>query len=175
MIFGMQADTTLTAADLALIWRQCAQDESLPDRYELTEHGELVMSPSLTNRHQRVCTEIAFQLRMQLGGEAVVEAAVLTQSAGVRVPDVTWMPTPRWAVVRTENDLLQAPDLVVEVLSPGNRRAEMAHKLQAYLASGIGEVIVVALDGGIRFHRADGVHAESAFGVVLDLPADLFN
>ena len=175
MIFAMQADTTRNARDLALIWRQFAQDESLPDRYELTEHGELVMSQSPTNRHQLLCAEIAFQLRTQLGGEAVVKAAVLTPSAGVRVPDVVWMPTARWAVVKTENDLLQAPDLVVEVLSPGNRRAEMAHKLAAYLASGIGEVIVVALDGTLSFHRADGVHAQSAFGVVLDLPVDLFS
>ena len=171
----MLAETTLSAPELAQLWRQFAQDENLPDRYELTEHGELVMSPSPTNRHQLLCSEIAFQLRSQLGGKAVTEAAVLTRNAGVRKPDVAWMPGDRWAQVMQENDLLQAPDLVVEVLSPGNRRAEIAHKVRAYLASGITEVIVVALDGGIAFHRADGVHAQSAFSVKLDLPGALFS
>ena len=171
----MLAETTLSAPELAQLWRQFAQDENLPDRYELTEHGELVMSPSPTNRHQRLCGLVATQLAQQLGGEAVVEPAVLTKNAGVRKPDVVWMPTARWNELTKDNDLLQAPDLVVEVLSPSNRRAEIAHKVRAYLASGITEVIVVALDGGIAFHRADGVHAQSAFSVKLDLPGALFS
>lgn len=171
----MLAGTVLTAQELTLLWRQCGRDETLPDRYELSEHGELIMSPRATNRQQLLAAEIAFQLRSLLGGKAVVEAAVLTRDAGVRVPDVVWMPAPRWAVVGTENDLLQGPDLVVEVLSPGNRRAGVRHKPRAYLDSGITEVMVVALDGGIVFQRADGEHGQSAFGVVLDLPDHLFS
>ena len=175
MTIAMLAGTVLTARDLAQLWRQFAQDETLPDRYELTERGELVMSPSPTNRHQRLRGLVATQLSQQLGGEAVVEPAVLTKNAGVRRPDVVWMPTARWNALTEENDLLQAPDLVIEVLSPGNRRAEMAHKVLAYLNSGITEVIVMALDGTIAFHRADGVRAQSAFAIKLDLPAALFS
>ncbi len=171
----MLADTTLNPRELAHVWQQLGQDETLPDRYELTQHGEVVMSPKPTNRHQVVAAEIAFLLRSQLGGKAVTEAAVLTREAGVRVPDVVWMPAERWAGVTRENDLLHAPDLVVEVLSPGNRRGEVAHKVRAYLDSGIAEVLVVALDGGLVFHRIDGAHDRSSFGVELDLPDDLFD
>jgi Uma2 family endonuclease len=170
----MLAETALSPRELADVWQQLSQDETLPDRYELTQHGEVVMSPKPTNRHQLICSEIADQLKQQLGGRAVVEAAVLTTTAGVRVPDVVWMPTPRWAVVLTGSGLLEAPELVVEVLSPGNRRGEVAHKVRAYLDAGITEVIVVALDGTLSFHHADGQHAASALGVVLDLPAELF-
>jgi Uma2 family endonuclease len=170
----MLAETVLSPRELADVWQQLGQDETLPDHYELTEHGELVMSPKPTNRHQFICTVIAGQLKQRLGGEAVVEASVLTSTAGVRVPDVVWMPAPRWAAILTGSGLLEAPELVVEVLSPGNRPGEVAHKVKAYLDAGIAEVIVVALDGTITFHHADGQHTASALGVLLDLPGELF-
>jgi Uma2 family endonuclease len=171
----MLADTILSASELTELWRQCGQNDALPERYEMTEHGEVIMRPSPTNRHQRVCTAIAIQLQKQLGGEAVVEAAVLTRDAGVRIPDVVWMPAARWALLTPENDLLQAPELVVEVLSPDDRRTETPHKLRAYLASGTTEVLVVGLDGNLAFHRADGVHTHSSFGVTLALAPELFS
>lgn len=170
----MDTNTILSAESLSQLWGELAQDDQVPDWYELTEHGELIMSPKPSNRHQRLCTEIAFQLRSQLGGEAVVEAAVLTTSAGVRVPDVVWMPQEKWSISHTTQDLLQAPDLVVEVLSPGNRQTEINHKIQAYLASGIQEVLVVGLTGKMEFHRQDGVHSTSALNITLTLPSHLF-
>lgn len=170
----MNVSTILSSSELHALWHQFAVDETLPDRYEITEHGELIMTPKPSNRHQLICAEVAFQLRTQLRGKAVVEAAVLTASAGVRVPDVVWMPTERWNVVITESDLLEAPDLVVEVLSPGNRKAEVAHKLEAYLASGVREVVVIGLDGSVDFHRADGVHRQPVHSIKLELPSELF-
>ena len=74
----MDTTTLVSPNELIQRWAELAQDEQSPDYYELTEYGELVLSPKPTNRHQRLCTEIAFQLRSQLGGEAVVEAAILT-------------------------------------------------------------------------------------------------
>lgn len=147
----MRAETTLSPRERVLAWQQLGEDDDLPDRYELTQHGAVIMAPKPTNRHQRLCSEISAQLREQLGGEAIVEAAMLTKTAGVRVPD-----------------------LVVEVLSPGNRRGEVAHEISAYLASGIPEVLFVALDGTLDFQRVDGTHSNSAFGARLDLPVDFF-
>ena len=170
----MHATTTLSAKELKALWNQFAKDETLPDRYELTEHGELVMSPKPTNRHQLICAEVAFQLRAQLGGKAVSEAAVLTRSAGVRVPDVVWMPLERWAAVIKENGLIDAPELVVEVLSPGNRRAEIAYKVRAYLESGIHEVIVIGQKGKVEFHRSDGAHHSSSRPIELTIPSEFF-
>ena len=170
----MDITTLVSAEELTQRWAELAQDEQSPDYYELTEYGELVLSPKPTNRHQRLCTEIAFQLRSQLGGEAVVEAAILTASAGVRVPDVVWMPTARWDQL-ARNAVLEAPELVVEVLSPGNRTPEMQHKIQGYLQSGVQEVIVVGLTGTIEYIRHDGVQPTSIFKLTLTLPAQLFS
>ncbi|WP_454062620.1 hypothetical protein [Candidatus Nitrospira salsa] len=89
-------ETTLTPEELSQVWADLAQDHQLPDWYELTEHGEVIMSLRPETRHQRICASIAFQLQRQLGGEAVYEVAVLTATSGVRVPDVVWMPQERW-------------------------------------------------------------------------------
>ena len=103
--------------ELTQWWAELGQDEQSPDYYELTEYGELVWCPRAENDHQYLCSEIAFQLRSQLGGEAVHAVAVLTRIAGLRVPDVVWMPEEKWEVVMTADGLIHAPDLVVEVRS----------------------------------------------------------
>lgn len=171
----MHADTILSPKDLSQVWMDLAQDEGTPDSYELTEHGEIVMSPKPTNRHQVLCAKIILQLSAQLGPQAVPDAAILTNDAGIRVPDVVWMPEEKWDVVMTADGLLHAPDLVVEVLSPGNRETEINHKIHAYLASGVQEVIIVGLTGTIEYIRQDGVHATSKFNLNLTLPAQLFS
>ena len=171
----MDANTIISLGDLSHIWTDLAQDEQSPGHYELTEHGEIVRSPKPTNRHQLLMTDIAFQLWMQLGGKAGVEVAVLTATAGIRVPDVVWMPEDRWHVVTTADGLVKGPDLVVEVLSPANRHPEMTHKIQGYLSSGGQEVIVVGLAGTIEYIRQGGVHAISMFNLKLSLPSQLFS
>ncbi len=165
--------TLITSKELLQQWAALAQDEQSPDHYELTEYGELVLSPRAETDHQRICAEIAFQLRSQLGGEAVYEAAVLTPTAGLRVPDVVWMPQERWAQL-PRNAVLEAPDLVVEVLSPGNRKPEMDHKIHGYRQSGVKEVIIVGLTGTVEYIHPDGRHTTSIFPLHLSLPAYLF-
>jgi Uma2 family endonuclease len=169
------ANTILSPKDLSQVWMDLAQDEGTPDSYELTEHGEIVMSPKPTNRHQVLCAKIILQLSAQLGPQAVPDAAILTNDAGIRVPDVVWMPEEKWDVVMTADGLLHAPDLVVEVLSPGNRETEINHKIHAYLDSGVQEVIIVGLTGTIEYIRQDGVHPTSIFNLTLSLPAQLFS
>ncbi len=166
--------TVISPDELTHRWTELAHDEQAPDYYELTEYGELVLSPRAEMNHQRLCTKIAFQIQTQLGGEAVVEAAVLTPTAGIRVPDVVWMPQDRWNQ-HPRNAVLEAPDLVVEVLSPGNRQPEMDHKIHGYLQAGIKEVIVVGLTGTIEYRRQDGRHPTSTFPLQLSLPAELFS
>ena len=84
------------------------------------------------------------------------------------------MPEERWQIVTTKDGLVQAPELVVEVLSPGNRQAEINHKIQAYLSSGIQEILMVGLTGTLEFYRQDGVHTTSARNITLTLPSYLF-
>lgn len=173
MIHMMNTNTLVTPRDLIQRWGELAQDEHSPEKYELTEHGELVWSPRAETNHQRICALIAKQLAQQLGGEAPCEVGVLTRTAGLRVPDVVWMPQERWDQL-SKNEVLEAPDLVVEVLSPGNRKPEMNHKIQGYLNSGVQEVLIVTVQGSLEYYRKDGIHSSSKFNLTLSLPSKLF-
>ncbi len=170
-------DTTTLASpkELTQWWAELAQDEHSPDYYELTEYGELVWYAHPGNAHQRLCAEMAFQLQTQLQGHAVHAVAVLTHTAGVRVADVVWMPEEKWEVLLAANDLIQAPDLVVEVLARDDRATIINHKIRGYLHSGVKEVIVIGLTGSIEYIRHDGVHSTSIFNLTLALPAQLFS
>jgi len=57
--------------ELTQQWAELAHDEQSPDYYELTEYGELVLSPRPESNHQILSSEIAFQMRNQLSGKAV--------------------------------------------------------------------------------------------------------
>jgi Uma2 family endonuclease len=170
----MDSNTLVSPEELTQWWAELGRDEQSPDYYELTEYGELVWSPRAETRHQRICSSLVRQLSQQLGEEAVQEVAVLTTTAGIRVPDVVWMPQARWDEL-PRNTILQAPELVVEVLSPGNRKPEMNHKIQGYLKSGVKEVVVIGLTGTIEYVRQDGIHPTSLFNLTLALPSQLFS
>jgi Uma2 family endonuclease len=174
MVNIMDTTTLVSPEELIQWWAELAQDEQSPDYYELTEYGELVWSPRAETRHQRICSSLVRQLSQQLGEEAVQEVAVLTTTAGIRVPDVVWMPQARWDQL-PRNTILQAPELVVEVLSLGNRKPEMHHKIQGYLKSGVKEVVVIGLTGTIEYVRQDGIHPTSLFNLTLALPSQLFS
>ena len=170
----MITNTLVSPEALARMWTEFAEDDQSPDYYELTEHGELVLSHKPTNRHQWICGEITFQLRTQLGGKASMDVAVQTTTAGIRVPDVVWIPDTMSQNQIAHQEPLLAPPLVVEVLSPGNRQPEMNHKIQGYLNSGIKEVVVIGLTGAIDYYHQDGVHTTSIFNLKLSLPSHLF-
>ena len=98
----------------------------------------------------------------------------MTTTAGIRVPDVVWMPEERWQIVTTKDGLVHAPELVVEVLSLGNRQTGINHKIQTYLSSGIQETLVVGLTDTLEFYRQDGIHSTSSRNITLTLPPYLF-
>jgi Uma2 family endonuclease len=169
----MHTEFALRREELVDRWNELAADPESPDRYELNEFGELILSPKPTNDHQRVALAVVRALEAQLGPEAGVEISVYTDR-GIRVPDVVWMAPERWREVKRKNPFPFVPDLCVEVLSPSNSRAEITMKTGAYLRGGAREVIVVGLKGEIRYFGAEGSREASVLGVKLALPPDLF-
>ena len=69
-----------------------------------------------------------------------------------------------------KDPLVRCPEICVEVVSPGNRRKALNEKATAYLAAGCREVIVVEMDGRIRYLAATGEQPASQFGLALALP-----
>jgi Uma2 family endonuclease len=169
----MHAEPAIRREELVRRWNALAADPESPDRYELTEFGELVLSPRPTNDHQAVAFAVGVQLTQQLGPRAATEIALYTDR-GIRVPDVVWMPPARWAEYKGQTPFPVVPDVCVEVLSPGNTREEILMKAGAYLRGGAREVVVVGLRGGVEFFGPDGGREASALGIALALPPELF-
>jgi len=169
----MHADPAVRREELIRRWSALGADPESPDHYELNEFGETIMSPRPTNRHQVIAQAVAALLTTQLGPQAHVEISVYTDR-GIRVPDVVWMKPERWAQSGVQTPLPFVPDICVEVLSPGNTREEIAMKASAYLRGGATEVVLVGLKGEIEFFGAAGKRGQSAFGLALDLPPELF-
>jgi Uma2 family endonuclease len=170
----MQADTLLTPAELATRWRELCADPTSPDLFELNEYGELILSPSPTNKHELVAFKVATALEQQLGPQASTAISVSTATRGIRRPDACWMPAERWRTAQYADPLPFAPDICVEVLSKKNTQAEISMKTSAYLDSGAKEVIIVGTGGEVQYFGPEGKRERSTFGVRIDLPSELF-
>jgi hypothetical protein len=59
-------------------------------------------------------------------------------------------------------------------MSPSNTQAAISRKAQAYLRAGAKEVIVVEVDGKIRYLTAAGEQRQSSLGITLNLEPGLF-
>ena len=122
--------------------------------------GRLYMSPAPVSRHQDIVGELFARLRelaKATGGRAFVAPMDCHLPDGsVLQPDVLYVAPKRVNIV--ERWVMGAPDLVVEVLSPGTRRFDRSKKMTAYGRNGVREawlvdpdsltVIVFTNDGG---------------------------
>lgn len=97
-------------------------------------------------------------------GEVLTECSVAT-SAGVRVPDLAWASPAFMDRHGDTTSFPAAPELCVEVISPSNRKPEMAEKVTLYLGAGAQEVWLVEEDGSITPYGPEGRRAGSIFAV----------
>jgi Uma2 family endonuclease len=121
---------------------------ALPDdgkRYEIID-GELYRSRQPHWHHQRACGKLFAALDawgVQTGiGEANLAPGVIFADDDDVVPDVLWISHARRATaLGPEGHLHAAPELVVEVLSPGgaNARRDREVKLKLYSRRGVQE------------------------------------
>jgi Uma2 family endonuclease len=131
-----------TSADLAV----------MPDndkRYEIID-GELYVSRQPHWHHQRTSGKIFAALEtwsMQTGaGEANLAPGLIFAEDDDVVPDVVWISSARRAsILGADGHLHAAPELVVEVLSPGaaNERRDREAKLKLYSRRGVLEYWIV--------------------------------
>ena len=126
--------------------------ELLPDdgkRYEVVD-GELYVSKQPHLDHQLVCSRIWELLqvwsRQTKAGVAIFAPGVIFADDDDVAPDVVWINQKRLATaVQPDGKLHSAPDLAVEVLSPGstNARRDREVKLKLYSRRGVLEYWIV--------------------------------
>ena len=148
-----------------LSWEAICEDpilRDLPYKVETNQYGQLVLSPH-RRRHSRMQVAISDHLRDHApSGIRYVELAIQT-SDGVKVADVAWMSKTREASVPEGTEPAPiAPEICVEVRSPGNSDEEMDHKRALYLEAGADEVWICDTEGHLRFYDANGERETSA-------------
>ena len=132
-----------------------------PGKQELSD-GEVIIVPPAKLVHNNLCRRLYDALHASLAasgvGEVRFEAGFQLGPHTVRQPDV--------AVVlghpnASEAGWLQgAPDIAIEVLSPGNSAEDIELKISQYLAAGAKSVWIVSPKARqVRVCRADGTQA----------------
>lgn len=132
-----------TIADLVLF----PEDDG--NRYEIID-GELYVSTQPDWRHQYVCARFGSALDTwstpTKAGIVIAAPGVIFSKDNAVAPDVLWVSRERMrAVLRSDGKLHAAPDLVVEVLSPGrkNEHRDREVKLDLYSRRGVREYWIV--------------------------------
>lgn len=120
--------------------------ESETRRYELLE-GELVMVPSPGERHQSISGNLEFILRgfvrdHNLGYIYYAPFDVLLSEEEVLQPDILFVSGERSHIITPDN-IQGAPDLVIEILSPGTAERDRTYKRTLYARHGVKEYWLV--------------------------------
>ena len=119
-------------------------------RHELID-GEHYVTPSPNRKHQSIVGNIyglmwSFLDSHDLGQAFIAPFDVVFSHFDVVEPDILYVSHARRHTVLTEKNVRGAPDLVVEVGSPGTRRRDETLKQQLYERFGVSEYWVVDTD-----------------------------
>jgi Uma2 family endonuclease len=155
-------------------------------RYEILD-GELVVSPSPALRHQYVLGRVFYALMREIqdarrGLVFTAPLDVVLSWTRVVIPDLVAVRADRFEILQRRG-VFGPPDLVIEILSPSNRRYDQNRKRRIYASSGIPEYWIIDPDGntldqlvlGERDYVLDGVYepGDRLHSVVFDFEIDV--
>jgi Uma2 family endonuclease len=129
--------------------------QDLPFKIELNRAGQIIMSPT-KNTHGYYAAKIAQLVKQLMGsGETFVELAIETEDS-TKVADAAWASDKTFKIIKNEVSCSVAPEVCVEVRSPGNSNSEISFKRDLYLKAGAREYWVCDLTGRMEFFDASG-------------------
>ena len=164
----MTASDLLTAEELLHL--------SLPDKRVELVRGVLVVREPAGGRHGRIAVNITVELGTyirshQLGAVYAAETGftLARHPDTVRAPDVAFVRRERLPSPEPIGFPDLAPDLVVEVLSPGERPGELLAKIADWLSAGTRLVWAIDPERRLaRVYRQDGTERVVAAAETLD-------
>jgi Uma2 family endonuclease len=135
-------------------WEEVYRDpelRKLSGKIETNRYGQIVMMPPPGFSHTTRQAAIFAHLLKTMPPSAGAEVAVLT-SDGVKGVDVAWFSRSRVKKGLKGEVLTIAPEICVEVFSPGNTKEEMEAKRALYFESGAEEVWFCDRKGAMHFY-----------------------
>jgi len=136
-----------TAAEPLLLTVE--QYRQLPDRKDVLQElrwGQVVTLTRPKMRHSRLQYRLVELLRPKAEAQGIVAAEVPFRALpeyDLRAVDVAFVSQSRWDSADADDNLRGSPELVIEVLSPSNTKAEIREKAALYLSTGAREFWVV--------------------------------
>ena len=139
-------------------------------RYEIID-GELFMTPAPTPYHQRIVLNLVSALRekvLEKGlGEVIISPCdVVLSETDVVQPDILFISRERASIIG-EKYISAAPDLVVEVLSPGTAGRDQTLKKKLYAQRGVKELWFASPEAKtveVLVNTGDSFRREAIFG-----------
>jgi Uma2 family endonuclease len=135
-------------------WAEVLVDPSLKNvqgRIETDRFGRIVMSPPPSPRHGRFQIKIGSLLVKLLPHGEVISECPISTADGVRSADVAWASAEQWQNLGNRVCFTEAPEICVEVISPGNDEEEIREKAILYFNAGAKEVWICGAFGQITF------------------------
>lgn len=157
-------------------WADLLADRELArfeGRVETDRYGHIVMTPPPAARHGMFQSEIVHLLRTRIRHGRVLSECPISTADGVKAADVAWASAERVRALGDRVCFPQAPDVCVEVLSPGNTDAEMQEKTALYFDAGAREVWICAQSGSMTFFRTGAATPMSMSQIFPDFPAHI--
>ena len=152
---GMSAPDLMTADELQHVY--------IPDKQVQLVRGVLVVRELPGLRHARVAADLTFRLSVHVHqadlGQVLAEAGfkLASDPDTVRGPDVAFITRDRHPDPEPAGFADFAPDLAVEVISPGDRAGEILAKVADWLSAGTRLVWVIDPARRVaRVYRTDG-------------------
>lgn len=142
------------AAERKRVW---TYNELLAEKTETNQptelwEGDLVMTPSPVAQHQRISFRVArllaqFVSMHQLGEVLLAPLDVVLTPRRVVQPDIVYVSHARQEII--QDQIHGAPDLIVEVVSPGTWRRDHIEKKALYEQFSVAEYWIVDREGGM--------------------------
>ena len=140
-------------------------------RIETDRFGHIIMSPPPAANHGAYQGEIYYLLRtLMRRGRSYTECPISTAD-GIRAADVAWASAQRVKELGNRQVFPNAPEICVEVLSPGNSDAEIEEKKALYFEAGAGEVWICGILGDMKFFAAADTPPLAASKLCPEFPA----
>lgn len=146
-------------------WEEVLRDPALaqfPGRIETDRHGRTIMSPPPAPRHGSLQLKIGALLQpLMPEGEVLTECPISTAD-GVRAADGAWASESRMRELGSQPCFPRAPEICVEVRSPGESAKEAEEKKTLYFDAGAKEVWMCDKAGRMTFFHAGSPEAAEA-------------
>ncbi len=139
-------------------WREVVEDPSLRDlpfKIETNAEGYIMMVVA-KNIHRWYQARISGWFGEHGENKRVIQECNIQTSDGVKAADVAWCSAEFLKRNKYDDPYQEAPEVIVEVISPSNSEKAMEYRLSLFFERGAKEVWFCDEDGNMRFFDPRG-------------------